>query len=345
MKRFFICLLLFATALLNARAQTVIRWGDGIKDWTGIRISAPTDSIPSSISYTLLKEKKSVRTPGITYRYQDISAAIIPGQSYIRPDAMTESSLQTIRKDLDILEYYARRFREELLFSTNRQQELEQHYITLFREARDKAHLTGDYSPFILSEDSFDITQVPFESSRRFHGISLSLFTNIPLGDMGRLLYPAAGVSLSFGLGQNNSCLLAEIDYGLSLYRNRNYDLRENPVPYIGAFVQYRGALVHTERWNLSLLGGPGFTLRAFDHLDYRQYIYGPALNEGLCADLHLNRKIRFSSRRPELADTFLRFTLSCGQTYNPAQKLICPSINLAVGVYFQDRTIKKAER
>lgn len=345
MKRFFISLLLLAAALLETRAQAIIRWSDGIKDWSGIRISEPTDTLPSSISFTLLKEKKSVRTPGITYRYREITAAIIPGQSYIRPDAMTESTLQTIRKDFNILEYYARLLREELLFTTNPQQKLEQQYIALFREAREKAHLTGDYSPFILPDDSFDITRVPFESSRRFHGIALSLFTNIPLGDMGRLLYPAAGVSLSFGLGQNNSSLLAEIDYGLSLYRNRNYDLRDNPVPYIGAFVMYRGALVHTGRWNLSLLGGPGFTLRAFDHLDYRQYIYGPALNEGLCADLHLNRKIWFSSRRPELADTFLRFTLSCGQAYNPAQKLICPSINFAVGVYFQDRTIKKAER
>ena len=343
MKRSLATLLLLIAALTGGRAQDIIRWGEGPRDWAGFTISAPTDSVSSFGSFTLLKEKKTVRTPGITYRYMSVTGALIPQQSKVRPDAMTDASLLSIRQDLDILEYYARLFRDELLFTKDKDRTLEKAYITRFHEAQDKARATGDHSPYDLSPDTFDITRVPFDQDQRFYCVALGLFTNIPLGDQGRLLHPTAGVSAAISFGRRRGSFRAEIDYGLSLYRHRPYDFLDKPVPYIGVFAQYNRELIQTGRLRLLLSGGPGYTTRAFDHLDYRQYVGGPAFTEGLSTDLHLHRNVSFSNSRPEQSDTFLQLKLSFCQTFNLAQQLIIPSVNISAGIYFQGRSIKTA--
>ena len=345
MRRITICCIVFLSAALACcKAQDVRRWSEGIPDWTGFHISPPGDTTTSFASFTLLKEKKSIRKARTTYRYMDVTGALLSYQSRVREDAMTETELQAIRQDFNILEYYARQLRNELLFMTDPERKLEQEYIARFRTARDEARKTGDYSTYRLTDDTFDITGIPFTPVPQFHGITIGLFTDIPFGDQGRLLYPTAGVAAALNFGRGRSSVQAEVDFGLSSYRLHLYGLRDKTIPYVGAFVYFRQELAATDRLCISLFGGPGYAARLLDRDEYRVRVGGPALREGVSADLHLRRDISLGVRHPEQTDTFLQLRLAFGQLYNSSQHLVVPSLNLAAGLYFQSRGIKGSQ-
>ncbi len=336
-----IIMLLYAGTLF-CQAQDTRRWSEGIPDWSGFRITEAADSASSFASFTLLKDKKTVRTNGIVYRYMDVTGALLPYMSWVRSDSMNDIELASIRRDFDILEYYARAFREELLFVSDRNGELERKYIKLFRDAQSEAHASGDYTRYALQREPFDISQVSYVTSGRDHGVSVGLFTNLPLGDQGRLVYPTPGVALAFDLGRGPGRFLAEINVGASPFRRHYQGIRRKFVPYASLFVFYRRVVSRLDRWRFSLYGGPGYSLRDYQEDNFKTMVGGPSASEGVCADFFLGRSVSFTSSHPEQTDRFLQVKLSCNQLFNAKQGKIVPSINLSAGLWFQSSDIKR---
>jgi hypothetical protein len=295
----------------------------------------------SAGSFSLLREKKAVRTPEATFHYTGVTGAVRFGQSLVTRDSMTEQELQPIKGDLDIMEFFALLYQDMILFRARRDIPLEQFYTARFQDAYTAAHRTGDYTRYPLPAEPFDITKVAFTTEERFCGASAGLFVNQPFGDQGRLLFPTGGVTAEFETGKGKNAFLAEFSYGMGLRKLQWYALSRRPVPYLSAFAYYRRELFRSGKWQLSLYGGAGWSSRRFDHL-YRNPVAvgGPALSEGVCADIHIRRDYYFSCSHPHRTDTFLRLKLSSSQTYNTAQGSVIPAVGLSAGVHFRNNNI-----
>ncbi len=335
-------LLLLYAGNLFCQAQDVRRWSEGIPGWSGFRIMEAADSASSFASFTLLKDMRVVRTNSTVYRYMDVTGALLPYMSWVKSDSMNDAELASIRRDFGILEYYARAFREELLFSYDKDGSLERKYIQLFREAQSEAHASGDYSRYALSQEPFDISQISYEASGWDHGVSVGLFTNLPFGDQGRLVYPTAGAALAFDLGQGPGRFMAEVNIGASPFRRHYLGMQRSLVPYASLFAFYRRDVSRMDRWRFSLYGGPGYSLRLFRENDHNFAVGGLSASEGVCADFFLGRSVSFGTRHREQTDRFLQFKLSCNQLFNAKQGTIVPSINFSAGLWFQSTDIKR---
>ena len=343
MKRLLTTCMLLVAVLYCCHAQGVRRWSEGLPDWNGFEVADVTDSVSSYASFSLVKDSKVVRTPEATYRYIGVTGVLLPYQSRVRSDSKTEAELESIRREFDILEYFARQYQDYLLFATDGKRLLEKYYISRFQEAREAARRTGDYSKYPLSDEPFDILDINFIAKEEYLGVSFGLFANQPFGDQGRLLFPTAGASLGFELGQGRNALQTEFNLGMGFYRLQLYDLIRKPVPYLSLFAAYRRELLDAGKWRMSLYGGPGFTLRRFQHIDNSlKTVGGPALCEGICADLHTGRNIIFGVPKPIQSDSFVRLKLSLSQTYNLAQKKVVPAVTFSAGIHFQNHAIDR---
>jgi len=343
MKRILLTLVLALAGLACCRAQDVMLWSDGPVNWAGYRIASPRDTADYFIDFTLYKDKKTLRTPGVTYHYLDFTAAIITYRSWIKKEAMNEEVRSAIQKDLDILEYFARAYRDDLLFATNRDSVKEDRYILGFRIAQKEALLTGDYGKYALSSTPLDVSAIAYETDPKHTGISVGLFTDLPLGDQGRLLYPTAGISLLLERGRRDeSGLGVQAQFGYAPFRREYMDVRQTAAPYASALVQYRKEISTRGRWHFSLQGGAGFAGRIFENAGQRVLVGGPALSEGISADFYAGRIVALSYGHPEQSDRFVQVKLSCNQLYNVRRKTVFPAINLSVGYGFQTHSIRR---
>ena len=341
MRRIVISLFLLAAATLHAQAQQVRRWSEGLPDWAGFSIVEQADSASSFASFTFIKDDKVVRTPGVVYHYRDVAGALLTGMSWVRSDSMTEAELRSVRQDFDILEHFARMYRDEQLFRKCSDKE----FISRFHEACAQAEATGDYSQYRLSAEPFDITKVPYEVSGENRGTSISLFTNQPFGDQGRLLHPTAGVSLAYEIGQGPDAFQAEISAGLGLYKAQYQTFLRRPVPYISMFAYYRRELTQAGKWKISLFGGPGYAARRFmGHYQMRVTVSGPAVCEGICADLHVGRHVFFGPQRFVQSDHSVQVKLSASQIYNVSQGHLIPAVQISAGYSFMNREIRRKQ-
>ena len=341
-KLLFSLLFLSLTALLCCRAQDVRRWSEGLPDWTGFRVADEADSADFFVSFTLLKDKKVVRTKDATYRYIDYTGALLPFSSWVKSEAMNEARLAAIRKDFDILEYFARSLRDERLFTYDKDRSMEKVYIERFQAARKEAHTTGNYSKYALPDAPFDISSVPYETATFHHGVTVGLFSNIPFGDQGRLVYPTAGAAVLFEFGHERGGFQAEVNVGASPFKRHYLGLSGNWVPYVSVFTLYRGELFRKDKWRVSLYGGPGYSSRSYVENDERISVGGLSLCEGICTDFLLNRLVTLSGPRPEQTNRFLQFKVSFNQLYNSRQRNTVPSVNLTAGLWFQTTSIKR---
>ena len=341
-KILFTLLFLSLSALLCCRAQDVRRWSEGLPDWTGFRVADEADTADFFVSFTLLKDKKVVRTKDVTYRYMDFTGAVLPFSSWVKTGAMNETHLAAIRKDFDILEYFARSLRDERLFTYDKGRTMEKDYIERFQAARKEAHVTGDYSKYVLSDVPFDISGVTYKTATFHHGVTIGLFSNIPFGDQGRLIYPTAGAAVLFEFGHERGGFQAEVNVGASPFKRHYYGLNNRWVPYVSVFTLYRGELFRIDKWRFSLYGGLGYSTRSYVQNDARISVGGLSLCEGICTDFLLNRLINLSGPRPEQTNRFLQFKLSCNQLYNSRQQQFVPSVNLSAGLWFQSTSIKR---
>ena len=343
MKKFLLSLvLLLSSAMVCCWAQDVRRWGEGLPDWSGFRVADEADSPDYFVSFTLLRDKKVVRKDGVTYKYMDYTGAILPYMSWVKAEAMNEARLSVVRKDFDILEYYARILRDELLFTFDKDKEKEKEFNQRFQAAREAAHATGDYTKYMVARDSFDVSKIQYETAVFHHGVTVGLFSNIPFGDQGRLVYPSAGLAVVYEFGHERGGFQAEINVGASPFRRHYLGLNRKLVPYMSAFTLYRGEVARNDKWRFSLYGGPGYSTRNFEEYDTRKPVGGLSFCGGVCADFLLGRTVSLSSRHPEQSNRFLQFKLSCNQMYNSRQRKVVPSVNLSAGLWFQSTSIKR---
>ena len=319
--------ILLLSALYLCHAQDKGRWSEGT----------------SADSFSLMRERKTVRTPEATYHYTGVTGALLSGNTLITRDSMTEQELQSVKGDLDIMEFFALLYQDLILFRTRRDIPLEQFYTARFQDAFTAAHRNGDYTKYPLPAEPFDITKVSFITGERFFGASAGLFASQPFGDQGRMLFPTGGVTAEFETGKGRNAFLAEVSYGIGFRKLRLYGLSERPVPYLSAFAYYGREVCRTGRWQLSIYGGPGFSNRRFDHLYHKpEAVGGPALSEGVSADLLIRRDYYFNCSHPHRTDTFLRLKLSSTQTYNiaMAQGTVIPAVSLSAGIHFRNNNI-----
>lgn len=343
MKRIFF-LLLFVSAALACRAQEVRRWSEGLPDWSGFRVANEADSASSYAAFSLIKEKRTVRIKGVKYHYLDVTSALIPDNSWVKADAMNAAELSAVQRDFDLMEYFARAFREELFFTTDKNSEKELEYVERFRAAQQQAHATGDYSEYALPDDPFNISNVPYDVSKKHLGESIGLFSNMPFGSQGQLIYPSVGASMTLEFGRERGGFQVEAAIGVSPFRNRYLGLRSRIVPYAGVFAMYRRELFREGPWRFSVYGGPGYSIRMFNHEVLRTKVGGVSLCEGVCADYYLGRSVIFSTGSPEQLDRYMQFKLSFNQMYNARQQKMVPSVNLTAAILFQGSGIKRRQ-
>ena len=325
MKKLATISILLLSALYLCNAQDGGRWSEGT----------------SAESFSLMKERKTVRTPEATYHYTGVTGSLLSGNTLITRDSMTEQELQSVKGDLDIMEFFALLYQDLILFRTRRDIPLEQFYTARFQDAYAAAHRTGDYTKYPLPEEPFDITKVSFITGERFYGASAGLFASQPFGDQERLLYPTGGITAEFETGKGRNTFLAEVSYGIGFRKLQLYGLSERPVPYLSAFAFYGREILRAGSWELSIYGGPGWSSRRFDHMYHNPVaVGGPALSEGVSADLHIRRDYYFNCSHPHRTDTFLRLKLASVQTYNIALGTVIPAVSLSAGIHFRNNNI-----
>ena len=343
MKRFFIVLLFFSVALA-CRAQDVRRWSEGLPDWSGFRIANESDSASSYAAFTLIKEKRTVRIKGVKYHYLDVTSALLPYNSWVKADAMNAAELFAVQRDFDLMEYFARSFRDSLFFTTDKNGKMERGYVERFRAAQQQAHTTGDYSEYALPGDPFNISNVPYDVSKKHLGESIGLFSNMPFGSQGRLLFPSVGASLALEFGRERNGFQIEAGMGFSAFKRRYMGMNRNAVPYMAVFATYRREMIREGEWRFSLYGGAGYSALLHGHRDTRTTVGGPSLCEGVCADYYLGRSVFFSTGYPEQVDRFLRLRVSFNQMYNTLQQKLVPSVSLTAAILFQGSGIKRRQ-
>ena len=117
-------------------------WTSGPLTWNDFQIAGPEradTSATSHVSFSLIRENKKVKTKGITYKYQDVSAAIDPKQSWVKAEGQNDRNLRKHQQEFDILQYYAERYREEYMFYTDPKTDRYENYFT--REAGTSTHI------------------------------------------------------------------------------------------------------------------------------------------------------------------------------------------------------------
>jgi hypothetical protein len=342
MRKLLLSLILSAAALLCCRAQDLQLWKDGPASFTGFQIAPADDSLNFKASYTIARKWKHVRGRDATYHYLDFTGAIIPYMSRVKADAMTPETLKKIQQEFDMLEYFARQFRDDLLYTKDWKSVRQGDYVSRFMTALATASATGDYEPYALPRGEFDVTTIPYEASPTFTGISVGLFADQPFGDQARLLTPTAGISLGVDRGRGPGSFGARAQVGISFLRKRYLDLRQPFVIYFDVFGLYRREVLASGKMHLSVQGGPGIAARLFEANGENFLVGGPALDEGLILDLYSGRAVALSNGHPEQSDRFWRFTLSCNQLYNIRQNKVFPALNLSAGLWFQSRSITR---
>ncbi len=341
-----LCLLLLAAA--PGRAQELRKWSEGIPGWSGFQIADLTRAGSSFASFTMIKDKVKVVRDGVVYQYIDVTAAIDPFQSWVKADKMTDEELALIQQDFDLLEYFARSYRDDLLFETDRDGTQQKDYIERFHNAQGRVREGESISRYALQPGVFDITKIPVAYAEHSSGASIGLFTGVPLGSLGRLLYPSAGVSAGYEFRRGKSIILLDAYLGIHSFKRRYYGLegsRMNSrlVSSACLSVQYGLALLTDGPWRLSASAGPCYSARFFNYDGKNVYpLGGIGLSEGISADYSFRRTMIFSTRRPECSDGALRIRLYCDQAWNGPQKNIIPTVNLSVGLHFDSRSISR---
>ena len=342
----FLLVLLGASTLCLGQTKGLHKWGEGLTDWSGYQLADPSQEEPVFTAYTFNKERKTVRKDGIAYTYYDVTAAFRPALSWVRPEARTDAGLAGLRRDFDLLEYFARCYRDTLLTTGDKDGSIQMEYLNRFQQAREQAR-GGDIPGYSLSDAPFDITQRPWTTSRRGGGISLGAYGSVPLRSITNILGPSVGATLGIERQWGRSVLL--VDFSAAAHRIvRRYTglwglgKNEKMAPGALASLNYGFEAVSSRVVRLGLHAGPAFGGYLFSPLENPTcFIGGPGVTEGLYLDLILSRTASFVGSRPEMANTALRFRVYGSQLWSLQQDgLIFPSVNLSISLHFHSHPL-----
>lgn len=345
MRRFFLLLTLFLAQAFCCRAQTVRTWTEGIFDWTGFRVVSELEE-PSRASFTLMPKKRTVTRGGVNYHYTDIIAAILPEQSQVRSDCVGEAELLRIRQEFDLLEYFARAMRAEMLFSGG--DGLEGQYISRFQQARKDFRAGKDISAYVLQGEPFDITTVPYSPKNHGHGLYFGPAVDFPLGGKAKeLLFPGYGLSLGYEYFFGNSLLMVDLSAANSKINDptglwHTAWITGTAVTCLMVSVNYGYRLVSSGPFRLSVCAGPVYETRNLMHFKSAYPLGGPGITESLCLDYRLAHSVSFGPKRPGETDTGLRLRIYSDQVWSLKEKKVTPSLNASLCLFIEERGISK---
>lgn len=351
-------LILFVTCLAPAvccLGQGPRSWTSGPLTWNDFQIAGPEradTSATSHVSFSLIRENKKVKTKGITYKYQDVSAAIDPKQSWVKAEGQNDRNLRKHQQEFDILQYYAERYREEYMFYTDPKTDRYENYFTReakhklderdylmqFKSTLEEYRKTGDANAYPVSREDFDITKYPYQLASGASEALFSLIVVVPMGYLAKSFSPAFGFSAGYGYREGKNFFRGDLSVGIIGFKPEGYD----PVyggsfstrgSYLGLSAKYGRILLSDDHINFSLFAGVGYTSWKEGNLISPPTASGLTLTEGLCMDLHLHRTVDFLAKTPQARDMSLQFRLYADEMYYAAQKTIIPTINFSVGL------------
>lgn len=354
MKRIVLLLLSVCLGAFCCRAQNLRSWTEGPLSWNDFRPAGPgqvEDPADSYAWFTLLRENKTVKVGEVTYKYQDVSAAIDPRYSWVKTGGMNDAELRRQQQEFDILQYYATQYRDDFMFYTDTRSDRfenylpteskhklsERAYLDEFHSAIDRFRQTGDASAYLVSREVFDITKVPCQiASGASEGI-FSLIAVNPTGDLAQLFSTAFGVSWGYGYREGKNYFVADLSLGVMGLSVEKGLMTKRVIlssgSYLALAAKYGRILFSVGNTDFSLFAGAGYTAWKEGSLVSKATVGGPAFTEGICLDYSFHRTFDFLAKKPSAKDLGLQFRAYVDELYVPAQKIVIPSINFALGI------------
>ena len=347
---------------LGSRAQIVRSWTEGPLTWNDFQMASPDladNPAGSEASFSLMRENKVVKAGGITYKYQDVWATISPVQSWVRPGQQNADSLRQRQQEFDILQYFANRYREdymfyddlrvdrfEMYFDEVKHKLSEAEYLEQYREALETFRKTGDASAWPVSREPFDITKYPAKMAPGASEGLFSLFTAVPIGDLGRLFSPIVGLSAGYGYQEGRSQFSAEFAVATSV------TFTGSGTPGVGAFyvnatylsvmARYGYRVFTAGKADFSLFAGLGYSSWKSGSIMDKPVASGFTLSEGLRVDIPLRRTFNYLAKTPRVQDMGLLIKLYADEMLVSRTKIFAPTINLSVGLNFGFRKLSR---
>ena len=347
---------------LGCRAQFSRSWTEGPLTWDDFQLAGPDladNPAASEASFSLLRENKVVKANGITYKYQDVTAAISPAQSWVKPGEQSAYNLQQRQQEFDILQFYADRYREdymfyddlrldryEMYFDEVKHKLSESEYLEQYREALETFHRTGDASAWPVSREPFDITTYPVKMAPGASEGLFSLFTAVPVGDLGKIFKPIVGLSAGYGYREGRSLFSAEFAVATSV------TFTNSGTPAVGAFYvnatyvgimgKYGYRILSADNVELSLFAGLGYSSWKAGAIMDKPVASGFTLSQGLRVDFPLHRTFNYLAKTPRVQDMGLLIRFYVDEMYVSRAKIFAPTINMSVGLNFGFRKLTR---
>ncbi len=351
----------------------VICWAQGLKTWTSgpliwddFQLAGPEradNPANSYISFTLIRENKTIKTKGVTYKYQDVTAAIDPMQSWVKAGWRNGQNLLKLQQEFDILQYFATRYREDFMFYTDEIINQYEHYLPVetkhklsetvyldqFRSALEQFRATGDASAYPVSREEFDITQYPCQIAPGASQGLFSLIYVIPTGELAQMFAPAIGLSFGYGYREGKNIFRADLALGVSGFSFAKDVPAGGPGSfltqgsYLGLSAKYDRTLLSAGQVDLGLFAGVGYSAWKEGQLISPPTVGGFTLSEGIRMDVHLHRTFNFLAKTPQMHDTGLQFRLYADELYNAAQKKFMVIFNISAGLNIEFRKLSRS--
>lgn len=353
---------LLLTAAFCCNAQDLVRWTDGPLTWERFMRVDSTQTDPYWVSYTLAKENKQVKSGGILYKYQDVSAAIDIQQSWVKTGEDTDANLQKIQHEFDLLQYFAEQCRTDYLFYKDtefnyyenyfgidtKRRLPETLYIERYRAALASDQKDGTSADYPVSREPFDITSVPCQIEKGSSDALISLLGVFPSGYVATQFNPAYGFVTGYGYREGGNFYAAQLGIGLAGEKIVGY-LTEARLPiivegaYIGALLRYGRRVLPIRTGGLYLSAGVGYSCWKYGHLAGETISGGLTLTQGLDCIVPVRTTMNFIAKTPQRREMALHFRLAVDEMYDAARKKLMPTISLSAGLDFGFRNITKS--
>ena len=341
-------------ASLCCRAQFYRSWADGPLTRYDFQMPFPENAgnvKDAYISLSLIRENKVVKSQDIVYKYQDIMASIIPGQSWISPEARTEATLARLQKEFDVFQHFASRYRDDYLFyndlrqdqyenyfpETNKHKLPESWYLEQYRLAVQEIGKTGDASPYPVSREAFDITKVPCRIEEGSTRVLFYLISVFPGSALRREFEPAYGLSGGVAHREGKGMFGTELSIAAVGPHNFGYDENGGSFDTKGAFLRfmaYYGRYLFSEgKMGVNVFAGAGYSAWKPGLIIADPLFAGATLTQGVNLEFPLKKTMNFLAKKPQLQILNLNVKLYVDELYNASEKIIMPTFNLAVGL------------
>lgn len=362
MKRIVLFLVFCLASVACCFGQNVRSWTAGPLTWDDFspaRLERADTSATSYASFSLIRKDKTVRTKGVTYMYRDVTAALVPVQSWVKPEGRNDQALRNHQQEFDILQYFATLYRDDFMFyndtllyryedyfgNESKHRLVETVYMAKFKDAVAEFRRTGDASAYPVSREPFDITRFPFQVAPAALEAHIGFVSIFPTGDLARIYSPAHGFYTGFGYREGKDYFSADLSLSLAGALISGFDARDGSeftataAACLGFSAKYGRVLFSPWGTSLSVFAGVGYTSWV---LTVPETVKGATLTEGVCLDVPLHSTVNFLARRPRVQNLALQFKVYADEMYQAAQKIFVPTINVSAGLNIGYRKISK---